>query len=180
MQQCSPDKVFWKCFIITIATTLLKCLDLQFAQLLHHLFRKFPSCQRNTKIMNFDRCLTQDDLSYIMKSTRTLKTSHICLAYKTYLKELFHTNACPKSNQKYFNWLYTYSIFKLQPCLTPGSCLLVRFLPMLEQQNTMRKFLFFFFKLGSEQCSHCVGSEKKGILVENGRFSARAWYKPSD
>ena len=106
-----------------------------------------------TKTMNFDRCL-----SNTMEFTCTLKTSQISLAYKTYLTELFHTNACPLINQKYFSRLHTDSILKLQPCLNPGGCLLVRFLPMLEQQKTMRKV--FFSKLGSEQRCHRLGSDK--------------------
>ena len=165
MQQCSPDKVFWKCFIITIATTLLKCLDLQFAQLLHHLFRKFPSCQRNTKIMNFDRCLTQDDLSYIMKSTRTLKTSHICLA---------------KEQPKVFQ--LTIYLFDIQAPTMPDPRELLAGQVSTDAWTTKHdeKVFFFFSQAGQWTVLSLCRVRKKGILVENGRFSARAWYKPSD
>ena len=65
-------------------------------------FYSMPQYKQIRGRMNFDRCLTQDDLSYIIESC-TLKTTQICLAYKTYLTELFYTNACPKINQKYLN-----------------------------------------------------------------------------
>ena len=69
--------------------------------------------------------------------------TQICLAYKTYLTELFYTNACPKINQKYFNRLHTDSIFKLQPCLTcGGACWSGWYRCLNKQAKMIRKGIF--------------------------------------
>ena len=71
-----------------------------------------------------------------------------------------HTNAYPKVNQMYFNSLLTDSIFKLQPCLTPAGLLACQ----IGTDAWITKY-----ELGNEQRRHRSGSEKNGILVENGR-----------
>ena len=118
---------------------------------------QYPCCFSKNGRMNFDRCLTQDDQSYI---------TEICT-----LKTLFTQMRVQRSTKKYFNRLHTCtddSIFKLQPCLTPGGACWSAWYRCLnnnkkkKKKKMMRKGIFFF-KLGNEQRCHRLRSEKKAF-----------------
>ena len=84
-----------------------------------------------------------------------------------------------KDQPKVFQYrLHIDSIFKLQACLTRAGCLLVRLVPMLEEnKQNGKKGFFFFFQTGQWAALSSFKVRKNGILVEKGRFPAQDWYK---
>ena len=100
---------------------------------------QYPCCFSKNGRMDFDGCLTQDDLSYIIES---------CIL-KTFIK---HTKP---------------SSFTQMRIKRSTKSISIDYILMIRSERV------FCFKLGSEQRCHRLRS-KKGIFVENCRFSAQA------